>query len=171
MTPFQVLIVTFSLFAHLSIQDGDFGLVPRYDGPPEPARQYGSNSSQDSFQVGLAGRSLLDSWLNKRALTCNDAGYSPCSSKKSLTGRESTNTLQMFLHAVLPVTDAAPSAAASQHKVVAVSTIALIPEKHVVPGDHVHLAGAAALTVLAILWVGNAAQLETTALQGIFASW
>lgn len=77
----------------------------------------------------------------------------------------------MFLHAVLLATNVVLLAAANHPRVVAVSTIALIPEKHAVPGDHVHLDGAVALTVLVILWAGSVAQLETTVHQGIFASW
>jgi hypothetical protein len=77
----QIFVILTTFLSQVSLQDDSLAVLPRVDGPPAPARHYANNSTQSSFQVGLAGRSLLDSWLDKRAGGCTDAGYSPCSSK------------------------------------------------------------------------------------------
>jgi hypothetical protein len=77
----QKFVLLTAFLPQVSLQDDSLALLPRVDGPPAPARQYVNNSTQTSFQVDLAGRSLLDSWLDNRAGGCTDAGYSPCSSK------------------------------------------------------------------------------------------
>jgi len=85
MTSFAHTFVLLTAFlSSVSLQDDGLALLPRVDGPPAPTRYYANNSTQSSFQVGLAGRSLLDSWLDRRDRGCTDAGYSPCSSKYTL---------------------------------------------------------------------------------------
>ncbi|KAH8786840.1 hypothetical protein BGZ57DRAFT_851335 [Hyaloscypha finlandica] len=75
----QTFVLLIAFLSQVSLQDDSLALFPRVGGPPAPARQYVNNSTQISFQVGLAGRSLLNSSLDNRAGGCTDAGYSPCS--------------------------------------------------------------------------------------------
>lgn len=170
MTRFANTLGLFTTFlSHLSLQDGSFALLPRVDGPPAPARQYANNATQSAFQVGLAGRSLLDSWLNPRDGGCTDAGYSPCSSKYPFPPHFSADHLQMSTHAVQPAIPAALSAAAMQDNHAVVLTTAPIQVKPAAPSDHVLRDGIAALLELATRLVDNAALLEIIVHPGTYA--
>jgi hypothetical protein len=63
------------------------GDIPNFNpaaGLQEAKRNVG-NAKRSLGSMPLDGRSLLDSWLGKRAFICNNAGYSPCPGKVTYT--------------------------------------------------------------------------------------
>lgn len=59
-----------------SSQDSDL-----LEGPPLALSVDAKQNGAKFGDMPLDGRSLINSWLNKRQRTCVDAGYGPCPSK------------------------------------------------------------------------------------------
>jgi hypothetical protein len=73
------------LFSALSACGDSPNFDARDDGPPaaglHAAKRNVGNAKRDLGSMPLDSRSLMDSWLGRRQLVCDNAGYSPCPGK------------------------------------------------------------------------------------------
>jgi hypothetical protein len=80
----SAFVTIFVLFVRASLADIP-SLIERDDGLLDPLRyEVNQHGPVDFGALPLSGRSLIDSWMGKRA-TCTNSGYSPCTSTISIS--------------------------------------------------------------------------------------